>query len=89
VLLVGGDDAVAESCARAAAPLPVVRARRLAVAADRVRAMRPIVVLVAPDVSVEDARALDRLATEEGTRFVRIDEGDDDVALRSALRGKA
>jgi hypothetical protein len=87
VLLVGGDASVGQSCARAAAPLPVVRARRVAIAADRLRAMRPFVIVVAPDVAPNDAAELARLGAREGARVVRLVDEIDDHRLRTLLVG--
>lgn len=73
VLLVGGDQSAAESCAREVAPLPVVRAKHLAIASDRLRSMRPVAVFVAPDVTREDARELERLAEEHAAKVIHLE----------------
>ena len=61
VLLVGGDQETARSCARAAC-LPVIRARRVGVAADHLRSMHPVAMVLAADVTEEDAAQLERIA---------------------------
>jgi hypothetical protein len=87
VLLVGGDDATARDCARHASPIPVLRAKHLAMAAARFRSMRPIVLVVAADVPTEDASELERLAAEHATNVVRLEPGFDgsSQALRQAV----
>jgi hypothetical protein len=73
VLLVGGDEDAGRSCARAAAPLPVLRAKRVATAADRLRTMQPVALVVAPDVSEADVAELTRVAAEHAAPVVRLD----------------
>lgn len=74
VLLVGGDEAAAQSRAREMAPLPVVRAKHLGIASDRSRSMLPVAVAFASDVTADDARELERLAKEQATKVVRLDD---------------
>jgi hypothetical protein len=73
VLLVGGDDAAARSCARAAAPLPVLRATYLRGVPDRLRTMRPIALVLAPDVPDAEALELTRIAIEQAARVLPLD----------------
>jgi hypothetical protein len=85
VLLVGGDDEVARECARAAAPLPIVRSKHLAVATERLRDLRPVAVYIATDVSVDEARDLGRVADAQATPCIHLtDEGPEMV--REVLR---
>jgi hypothetical protein len=87
VLLVGGDDAAARSCARAASPVPVLRAQRLAIATQRLRSMRPIALVLAPDVSEADVAELTRIAGEQAAPVVRLDlELPVGALLRSVAR---
>jgi len=85
VLLVGGDSNAGRRCARAVSPLPVVRAKHLDIAKERVRDMRPIVVVVADDIAPEETNELRRVALEQAAVLVRLPEDDDPVALRDAL----
>jgi hypothetical protein len=89
VLLVGGDDVTARSCARAASPLPVLRAKRLTAASDRLRSMRPMALVVAPDVPPAEASELERIAGEQAAPVLRLagEEMDDADALRRVVRG--
>jgi hypothetical protein len=82
VLLVGGDDATARSCARNVSPLPILRAKHLTVAADRLRAMRPVAVVVAADVPLEDARELERLAVQQATAVIMLENSVNESDLR-------
>jgi hypothetical protein len=61
VLLLGGDEGVEERCRRAAAPFPIVRAAYLGTAIEFTLTMRPLAVIVAPDVPT---LALNRLREE-------------------------
>jgi hypothetical protein len=85
VLLVGGDDEVARECARAAAPLPIVRAKHLDVATERLRDLRPVAVYIATDVSVENARDLGRVAEAHATPCIRLGH-DPPQVVRDVLR---
>ena len=73
VLLVGGDDETAKAVARASTPLPVVRAKHVEHAAERMRAMRPLAVIVASDVPDADADALRRAANAQAASFIAGD----------------
>lgn len=72
VLLVGGSDDDAELCARAASPLPVVRTKHIGTATDRVRSLRPVLVVVAPEIPQADASAVKRVADERAVRVVGL-----------------
>ena len=76
----------ARACARIASPLPIVRARGLSIAAERLRALRPVAVVIAADVPPADADALLREAGERAATVVRLEaHGDDPAPLRLAL----
>ena len=72
ILLVGGDDEVAKECARAAAPLPIVRARHTTVASDRLRELHPVAVYVATDLSTQEANDIGRVAAEHSTPLINL-----------------
>lgn len=71
-MLVGGDDEVARACARAAAPLPIVRAKLTTVATDRLRELRPVAVYVAGDVPAVEAHAIGDVAAEHETPCIHL-----------------
>jgi len=73
VLLVGGDDETAKAVARASTPLPVVRAKIAAHATERLRAMRPLAVVIAADVPKEDAAELRRAARAQAAAWIEAD----------------
>ena len=72
VMLVGGDDEVARACARAAAPLPVVRASHRGVATERLRELRPLAVYVANDVPEGEADVIGAVAAEHSTPLINL-----------------
>lgn len=74
VLYVGGDDDGARSCAKAASPVPVVRSKHLRLAADRVRSMRPLLVVVGADVTLDEIEALRAVAKEQHASIMRLEE---------------
>lgn len=85
VLLVGGDQTTARSCARAACPLPVIRAKHAAAAAEHVRSMHPIAIVLASDVTDEDAAELARIA-DGRVRVLHVDQMQDlDADIRRAV----
>jgi hypothetical protein len=60
-----------------------VRAKHLGIASDRLRAMRPVAVVVAPDVPAEDVLELERIAEQQAATVVRLVHGSaDNAALR-------
>lgn len=73
VLYVGCDDDGALSCAKVTA-LPVLRSRHLRVAAERVRSMRPVLVVVGPDVTRDEVEALRTIARETRASLKSLDE---------------
>ena len=85
VLVVGGDDDTARACARVAAPWPIVRTKQPSVATDRVRAMKPVVVVITSDVPAREVIELRRVAREQSAPLLELDEGDDAEALRTLL----
>jgi hypothetical protein len=72
VMLVGGDDEVARACARAASPLPVVRAGHRDVATDRLRELRPLAVYVANDVPAAEASVIGDVAAAHSTPLINL-----------------
>lgn len=87
VLLVGGDQETARSCARAAC-LPVIRARHVAVAADHLRSMHPVAVVLAADIKEEDAAQLERIADGRARVLHLVPgtaQGDLDADVRRAV----
>ncbi len=74
VLFVGGDDGAARSCAKAASPVPVVRSKHLRVAAERVRTMKPVLVVVGPDLTRDEVEELRRVANERHAALVHSNE---------------
>lgn len=94
VLLVGGDDEVAKSCARLMSPLPVRRARHLSLASRHLETLRPAVVVIAPTFPAEDAKTLEALASEASTSVVRLldhvgsrDQDETDVMIPQSESG--
>ena len=88
VLLVGGDQSTARSCARAACPLPVIHTKRVGNAADHLRSMHPVALVVAADVTVEDAAQLERIA-DGRARVIHLDaESDLDADIRKAVANR-
>jgi hypothetical protein len=85
VLLVGGDETTAQLCARAAAPVPVVRANHLGTAADRLRSLRPVALIVASDVETDALKELQRVARDTAAKVVRL-EATNDVPSVERLR---
>jgi hypothetical protein len=85
VLLVGGDDATAQHCARAAAPLPVLRAKQVGTATERLRAMRPRALVLASDLPEAAADALAKIASEQAAPVVRLAPGLSVGELRQRL----
>jgi hypothetical protein len=71
-LLVGGDDEVARACARAAAPLPIVRAKHQAVATERLKELHPVAVYLGTDLSTDEADDIGRLAAEHSTPTINL-----------------
>lgn len=63
---------MARACARAAAPLPIVRSSRLAVATDRLRELRPVAVYVASDVPDGELDAIGNAAAEHHTPCISL-----------------
>ena len=86
VLLVGGDSETARSCARAASPLPVVRAKHMATATSRLESMKPVALVVAAGVPSAHVAELERLASEHAAEVVRFDGADAPEALRRVAR---
>lgn len=84
-MLVGGDDEVARACARAAAPVPIVRAKLATVATDRLRELRPVAVYVADDVPANEAGAIGDVAREHETPLINL-RVDAPEAVRDRLR---
>jgi hypothetical protein len=84
-MLVGGDDEVARACARAAAPVPVVRASHRDVATERLRELRPLAVYVANDVPEGEASAIGDVAAEHSTPLINLAVDAPDV-VRGLLR---
>jgi hypothetical protein len=72
VMLVGGDDEVARTCARVVAPLPVVRTKHRGVATERLRELRPLAVYVANDVPPNEAHAIGDVAAEHETPMINL-----------------
>jgi hypothetical protein len=85
-LLVGGDDEVARACARAVAPLPIVRAKRLEAAAERLRDFHPVAVYVGRDLSSEEANDIERVAAEQSTPLINLAVDEPEAALAHVRR---
>lgn len=73
VMYVGCDDDGALSCAKVTS-LPVLRSRQLRLAAERVRSMKPVLVVVGPDVTREEVEALRAIAREARASLKSLDE---------------
>jgi len=71
-MLVGGDDEVARACARAAAPVPVVRASHRDVATGRLRELKPLAVYVANDVPEGEASVISDVAAASSTPLINL-----------------
>jgi hypothetical protein len=86
VMLVGGDDEVARACARAVAPLPIVRAKHRDVATERLRELRPLAVYVASDVPAVDSHAIGDVAAAHETPLINLAFDAPDVVHRHLRR---
>ena len=75
-LLVMGSDQTVHRCAEIATPVKVVRAKRLDTVIERARRLRPIAIVVDPEVSPAVA---DRIARAIPAPLVMTGEGGDDL----------
>lgn len=63
---------MARACARAVAPLPIVRAKHQAVATERLKELHPVAVYLGTDLSSAEADDLGRLAAEHATPTINL-----------------